>query len=768
MSEVSQQNILATIPDPRPLSLNIESLARGIDNYHIDVNLSKKFCADVVKTVDLLVSQLAIPNPKTWDNSKQLDELRDKYADMLTVLIHRVKTDLKPNEISFLQMAAAKFIIRTVRTRLQDDLGKLATHTSALRNKGSTESLASDKKLFWLRKNSEYILFTVNRTIFNHLHRGEIKQLATIRSQHMPAEYLEFSELLFNPLLFATDLSALQLLISEYCLWDLNSHPEGFLQLNAAVEKLYSQTLKELPEFPLKSITQGDSELAEITDELGGFVACQPFLGQVKDSKDLLGEQLSWLEDPAVVQRIFNTDRHKDALPAIRKANGFAAWWSRRGEIKRLERFLKQFVKILRKQKILPQILAAYQLRSAWSPMLAKTMEIKTACLFVSGALGNKKLLESLGPGQNPTSEQQKFLEELRTRVQEELESVTTDVASRILVDLCRYRLHLKYLRLSHRIFNRISILSRQTDIQLSSEAGTLYHMPTSSEIQDDEERICHHAVLKADVRGSTTVTNELQNKGLNPASYFSLRFFDPINTFLETFGARKVFIEGDAIILSFLEYEHTPQNWVSVARACGMAKEMITIVAQSNRHSTQMALPVLELGIGICYSSDAPRYLYDDGKPIMISGAIGLADRLSSCSWNLRQQMQPGLFNVDVFRYAEGEKGKGEKGQHYVRYNVNGILLDNTAFEKLKTEMTFKRLRLKLNGKECLFYSGQYPDCQGKKHELVIREGLVGLWKNEHMEDDPDSDQKYYEVVVNRKVMSLVLEMKNREQTTS
>ncbi|MEQ9023334.1 MAG: hypothetical protein RLN82_11345, partial [Pseudomonadales bacterium] len=64
--------------------------------------------------------------------------------------------------------------------------------------------------------------------------------------------------------------------------------------------------------------------------------------------------------------------------------------------------------------------------------------------------------------------------------------------------------------------------------------------------------------------------TDELQAKGLNPASYFSMRFFNPINKILDTYGATKVFIEGDALILSFLEYESSPQQWFSVARACG------------------------------------------------------------------------------------------------------------------------------------------------------------------------------------------------------
>lgn len=767
MSDTETPNILSSAPATRTLALNIESLSRGIDNYHIDVDLSKKFCSAVRKLVEQLVPQLAVPKPKNWDNSKLLDEFRDIYIDMMTVLIHRVKTDLKPNEICFLQMAAIKYILQTSRARLQDDLTKLATRTSELRNKGSSESLSADQKLFWLRKNFETILYTVNKTLFLQLHRAEIKSLGAIRSHQMPAEYLEFTELMSNPLLFCTDINSLNLLVSEYSLWDVNGHPDGFNELNGAVEKLAGQILKDLPDAPLKAGIQGESEFAEITDELGGFVASQPFMGQAKDTRDVLGEQFTWLEDPAWVSRTFNIDVHRSELQALRKAQGFGAWWQRRGEIGRLERFLRQLKKLLKKRKLIAQMFAAFQVRNGWSPLLAEKIDMKTACLFVSGSFGSKKLSDSLAPGQSPTPDQQKFLEDLKVKVENQLRTLSLDLVARVLVDVCRYRQHLKYFRLAHRIFNRINLLTRATDLQLSSEAKTLYRIPTSSEIQQDEERIVHHAILKADVRGSTTVTDHLQNQGLNPASYFSLRFFDPINAFLDTFGARKVFIEGDAIIHSFLEYEHTPQQWFSVSRACGMAREMIAIVAANNRHSTQMGLPVLELGIGICYSADAPRYLYDAGQPIMISGAIGLADRLSSCSWNLRQQMQPGLFNIDVFRYAEGEKDKGEKGQHYVRYNVNGILLDNAAFEKLRVEMTLRKLRLKLNGKEFTFFAGQYPDCQGRKHELVIREGQVGLWKNERIEENPDSSEKYYEIVVNRKVTALVLDVKNRENTT-
>ena len=72
----------------------------------------------------------------------------------------------------------------------------------------------------------------------------------------------------------------------------------------------------------------------------------------------------------------------------------------------------------------------------------------------------------------------------------------------------------------------------------------------------------------------------------------------------------------------------------------------------------------------------------------------------------------------------------------------------------------------MKLNAKEYLFHIGQYPDSNGRQKDLVIREGKVGIWRNSQIEEDLDSDASYYEVVVNRKVNSLVLEASAKDQT--
>src|SRR5207244_2218077 len=85
------------------------------------------------------------------------------------------------------------------------------------------------------------------------------------------------------------------------------------------------------------------------------------------------------------------------------------------------------------------------------------------------------------------------------------------------------------------------------------------------------------HVVLKADVRDSTRLTRTLTDKGLNPASYFSLNFYDPVNKLLGKYSAQKVFLEGDAIILAILEREGEPG--LGVSRACVLAREIIEIV---------------------------------------------------------------------------------------------------------------------------------------------------------------------------------------------
>jgi hypothetical protein len=768
MNSKTNINLFETVDQNRSVQLSIEKLSKGIDNYHVDVKISSNFSSDIKKLVALLVSQIAIPKPKHWDNSKAFEKIRAEYLDMMTILIHRVKTDLSADEVCFLQFAAIKIILRVTKAKLDSDIENVTSRLADLRNKGSSEALATDQRLFWLKKNYDSILYNVNKQIFTQLQRVEERQLAPIREQFLGKEYQYIVDVLLNPILIVSDPSTLPLLINEFCVFSWNGEASGFINLNAKIENLLKSNLKKLPLTAMGDDPTATISDSEIHDELGGLFQTQTFFGPAKDTKAVIAEELNWFESPENISALFNIQRNREQLADIRREHGFAAWWKYRGEIKSLERTLKKFSKMLRSENMLAQLLSSLYMRRSLNPLIMEHLDLKAVCQFLSGNITSSMLQDGISGGNKLSPEQLKSLEELKAKLKNQVSKADAVDALKLLSDISRYRQGLKYFRLAHRAFNRLSLLSNEQDIKLSKSAGTLYLLPTSSEIEDDDEKICHHAIMKADVRGSTTVTDELENKGLNPASYFSMRFFNPINKILQTYGANKVFIEGDAIILSFLEYEKTPQEWFSVARACGYSKDMLKVVGSNNRYSNQMGLPLLELGVGICYADIAPRYLYDEDNSIMISSAIGDADRMSSCSWELRQKIEKGLFNVDVLRIAENESSVGEKGQRYVRYNVNGILLDGAGFAKLKDEITLKSVRMKLNGKQYLFHVGQYPDTGGRKKDLIIREGTVGLWKDSQVQENPESDEVYYEVVVNRKVTPLVLETIASKQTST
>ena len=736
-----------------PLHIDLSDLRKGVNNYHVDVRISPRFAADVRRLATALTQQATTQNPQPGDFSAPFSALRASYLDVMTGLLHRIKTDLSGDSIQLLEFALIKFILMSTRAQLDETIETLKARTSESQERSSANALLTNQRLYWLQKNYDAILFNVNSQLFAQLERVETRQLAQVRAQYMPLEAHNVLDLRLNPMLYTGDPGASAFLIDQYRLWGGDSEDAGFNALNDGVETLLGLHYPDLSIAPLMA-AQG-SGTPELYDELGGLFQTQKFMGLASDTKHLLSETFCWLEVPENLVALFDIGRQGEALQETRRSAGLGAWWAARKALNARRNVLSSITRQWRRKNVLALLIASRHVKAQWSPALAEQIEGRYLCQYFCGQINTKKLQARALNGHSFTPAQLKQFKDTIKQVKLEAGPRALESTLAILLDISRFRRHLKYYRLAHRAFNRLRILRSEEELKLSREANSLYALLTTSEQQDDQDRIVHHAILKADVRGSTTVTEELQNKSLNPASYFSLRFFSPINTLLPLYGANKVFIEGDAVILSLLEHEKSPQQWFAVARACGLARAMLNVVHANNLHSEQMGLPKLELGIGLCYAPAAPLYLYDDEKPIMISGAIGKADRLSSCTWKLRRIIQPGVFNVEVFALADGESGRGEKGQNTIRYNVNGILLDNAGFEKLQQEIVLKRVSVKINGEAVVLHVGKFPDVNGKAHDLVIREGRVRLWQDEAPVQGHVCEECFYEVVTNRKLIT-------------
>ena len=293
-----------------------------------------------------------------------------------------------------------------------------------------------------------------------------------------------------------------------------------------------------------------------------------------------------------------------------------------------------------------------------------------------------------------------------------------------------------------------ISLLRDEKALLLSKQNGLLYEFPLPEERAQEEKPIVSHVIVKADIRGSMDITHTMKARGLNPAPYFSLNFFDPISEILCDYDASKVFIEGDAIILSIFENEDTAQGWYSVARACGLAVNMLHIVRQYNVKNQKHGLPVLELGIGICYQQSPPAFLFDGDSEIMISHAINLADRLSVCDKKLRNRFvnQNSMFNLFVFQDVRDEELDATADDLSLRYNVNGIELEREGFAKLSREINLKSIVYPAeNNEKVTLYTGKVPTLSGKYQRLVIREAAILKVNPESMDVIGPTSGKYY-----------------------
>ncbi len=306
-------------------------------------------------------------------------------------------------------------------------------------------------------------------------------------------------------------------------------------------------------------------------------------------------------------------------------------------------------------------------------------------------------------------------------------------------------------------LFDRLHMPMEDRAEELSRINGTLYEFLISSEEQSVERRVTGHVILKADIRDSTRLTTELLARGMNPASYFSLNFYDPLNKLLPRYGAEKVFIEGDAVILALFEREGGRSHTVGLA--CGLAREMVEIVKLYNAKSEAGGLPKLEIGIGITFRDTAPLYLLDGENRIMISDALNLSDRLSGCHKLARKSLpvNKSAFNVFIFQTISEETAAGAMDEFLVRYNVQGICLSEDAFEKLRTEIRFSTVETDLPAlwgtERVTLHSGAVPLSTEVYQRLVVREALVS-WVDPHTFALKEcTSRRYFELCTNKVV---------------
>ena len=327
-------------------------------------------------------------------------------------------------------------------------------------------------------------------------------------------------------------------------------------------------------------------------------------------------------------------------------------------------------------------------------------------------------------------------------------------VAARFLADFFHYHRDLRRLEVINAALDSVNLVGNERLQELSRVNGTLYEFLLPEEKgQADSGRVLRHVVMKADVRDSTRLTRTMMEKGLNPASYFSLNFYDPVNKLLQKYGAQKVFLEGDAIIVAILEREGEPS--LSVSRMAVLAREIIEIVRGYNEMMQRSGMPQLELGIGITLQDSAPLYLMDGERQIMISEALNESDRLSACNKRARKVMEPqaGPFHVYAFQAADIDEN-GNPEDVTLSFNLSGIRMNEGAFKKLQQEISLEPLKVKLPASfassdkgEYGLYSATVPVDRDIFRKIVVRESRIPRIDSADFSIKGWTERRYYEI---------------------
>jgi class 3 adenylate cyclase len=429
--------------------------------------------------------------------------------------------------------------------------------------------------------------------------------------------------------------------------------------------------------------------------------------------EEVTAEKLdAWMNVPENAQELVGTGTPDDSSDGMARQERLAEW-----------------VRLLEDEQVMENVIASYHavpLLSEYAPRI-NPQQLKNALIDRTECDRVERMIQEHGK-LSPNSLYAAVAKVASCRGAERAK-----VAARFLGDFFHYHRDLRRLEVVNAALDSVNLVGNERLQELSRVNGTLYEFLLPEEqVETEAEKVLRHVVLKADVRDSTRLTRTMMEKGLNPASYFSLNFYDPVNKLLEKYGAQKVFLEGDAIILAILEREGEPG--LAVSRMCVLAREIIEIVRGYNELMQRSGMPQLELGVGITLQESAPLYLMDGEHQIMISEALNESDRLSSCNKKARKVMEPqaGPFHVYAFQAAELDEN-GNPEDVILSFNLGGIRMNEIAFRKLQQEITLEPLKVRLPAAlassdkgEYTLFSATVPVDRDIFRKIVVRESRI------------------------------------------
>lgn len=742
-----------SVPDARPLKL--AGFHKGLDNAHVDVLLDPaltKAVTDLVRAcIQQHLSDLSLAKGLQVSVANTVDAFSQIHQAVSLSVNQAARSSSRRELVQLYQLALTKYMLVRTDQELQVLRKDLVAGRDDAEYFSGDASLQHREHLSMLAAHQQTLRYRVCSQLLRILRKTETGEMRKLRKSIIGISWPVSEAMLFNPLLQLGGLGSEADFLANYPV--LFYQLERFALVNKIVTNVLASWLPEYLEFPPIPISEDDYKSLPTrldTGELPGYAVLEEYLRRVISPTEYKENMLSWLDNPSNLVNLLGDEKGAWPQPGPWRNAKWAGF--QRGLLEQLEKALIQ-------QGISVELYASVQM-----PKLARDLGYQCPLHAVYEYLADNRTRKSLLQ-QFRNTKAISDVNIVMTRVaqaKKDMKQVSEGYRQQALVAMlggyARLRRDLKAGWNAYRAMNNIKLLESQEDIKLSRSNALLNEFRAAGDHSQEDNLIIGHVIIKADLRGSTRLTAKMREKNLNPAVYFSQNLFDPISVLLKKYGAGKVFIEGDAVILIIPEYAGHNENAMVAARACGLANQILDVVKRRNSENRHLGLPELELGVGIAYIDEGPTYLFDEGRRITISPAINRADRLSSSADTLhgvRQLKGASGWGVEVVMPANCVTGLSD---HLAmqRYNVNGIALDAPAFSHLLSELVLKKIKasgIGGNAKE-KYYVGRFPDLAGKSHWLMVREARVHVWDGDGYAELLEPGRKFYEVVSDSKIL--------------
>ena len=711
-------------PDQRPPKLasyrpefSFRGLQVGVDNLRHDVHLSRKFVEQMRLHVSRLIIRHAdlegILDAQTVDAAKQnlpgglrpatmssraaASDLKPLLSDLLVGSVNRAKVSGSIAVDLLGRTAILKFLKLELNSQFLLLLERGRTKLKSYEGMRSDRAVEFRERISQFQVNKKIILRKTSQDLFRTVREIEKETLARMRRSLFGADQEHTYALFLNPLVFSEDGRDPYLNAEHYVmLGNFDRDPDRFMR----IRELFIS-----------------------------FVSSLTGQGAIEESA-----MEGWLNVPENAQELVAAGQPDDATEA--------------GQGQRLR--LTAWLSLLERENVMDWVAASYEivpLLSEYSPRI-NPQQLKNGLISREERERVEKLIAEHGR-LSPESWYSAM-----ARFSACKGSERAKVAGRFMRDFLRYHRDLRRLEALSSGLDAVNLIGSDRIQELSAMNGTLYEFLLAEEQKPASDKISRHVIIKADVRDSTKLTRMLLERGMNPASYFSLNFYDPVNKLLAKYEATKVFAEGDALILALLE--HDGKASLPVSRACVLAREIIEIVRGYNHLLQRAGLPSLELGIGISFQDSPPMYLMDGDRQIMISDALNESDRLSSCNKRVRKMLNAvdTPFNVHAFQTAEVQESDEDL---IVKYNLNGIKMSEAAFARLQQEMSIEAcppgVTNSWDSETSQLYYAVVPIGNDIFRKILVRVGRIPRIDPVSFALQRWTDQRYFEVCSNPEV---------------